>query len=76
MPKILTSLTDTKIKKSKLKVKNYTLSDGKGLHLLIKTNGVKLWEFVYTCPTKHKRRKSTFGNYPDVTLDEARQKRA
>ena len=75
MPKIPTSLTDTKIKKSKLKVKNYSLSDGKGLHLLIKTNGVKQWEFIYTSPTKHKRRKTSFGSYPDVTLDKARQKR-
>ena len=60
MPKIPTPLTDTKIKKSRLKDKNYSLSDGKGLHLLIKTNGIKQWEFVYTSPTKHKRRKTSF----------------
>jgi hypothetical protein len=75
MPKIPTSLTDTKIKKSRLKVKNYSLSDGKGLSLLIKTNGIKQWEFTYTSPTKQKRRKTSFGSYPDVTLERARQKR-
>jgi integrase len=75
MPKIPTSLTDTKIRKSRLKEKDYSLSDGKGLQLLIKTDGKKQWQFVYTSPTLHKRRKAGFGAYPDVTLEKARQKR-
>jgi len=41
-------LNDTKIKTLKAKNKNYSLSDGQGLQLLVKTNGSKLWEYRYT----------------------------
>ncbi len=75
MPKIPIPLTDTKINKSKPRDKDYLLSDGMGLGLLVKANGSKYWEFVYTSPTKHKRRKKSFGCYPFVTLTEARAKR-
>jgi hypothetical protein len=44
-------LTDTLIRKSKIKETDYTLADGNGLHLLIQNNGIKKWEFVYTSPT-------------------------
>jgi len=69
-------LTDTLIRKSKIKEKDYTLADGNGLHLLIQNNGIKKWEFVYTSPTTGKRRKTSFGNYLNTTLQVARQKRA
>ncbi|PHR69885.1 MAG: integrase [Arcobacter sp.] len=70
-------LTDTKIKTAKTQEKNYTLSDGHGLQLLVKTNKVKLWEFYYKSPTLHKRRKTSFGSYPtQTTLINARKKRA
>lgn len=75
MPRLGIPLTDIKIRKSKAKEKNYALSDGKGLHLLIKTSGTKLWEFIYTSPTLHKRRKTSLGVYPDVTLEQVRTKR-
>jgi len=75
MPKISIPLNELKIKSAKPRTKEYTLSDGKGLHLLIKPNGTKLWEFVFTSPLLHKRRKSSFGTYPDVTLKQARNKR-
>jgi len=54
--------------------KNYTLSDGNGLQLLIKIDGTKLWEFIYRSPTETdtkgnlKRRKTSFGTYPKVGL--------
>jgi integrase len=73
MPRIPTPLTDVKIKNAKPKEKHYTLPDGKGLHLLIKSN-TKLWEFIYTSPTTLKRRKTSLGSYPDVTLNDARSK--
>ena len=76
MAKVVTPLTDTKIKESKAKDKNYTLSDGNGLHLLIKVNGSKLWEFRYNSPIKSKRRKTSLGTYPTLTLKNARNKRA
>jgi len=77
MARTVAPLTDTQIKKAKQPntdglVKDYTLADGNGLHLLIKANGAKLWEFIYKSPSKNKRRKSTFGNYPQTTLSTAR----
>ncbi len=72
----VTPLTDTKIKTSKSKEKEYTLADGNGLQILVKTNGIKLWQFVYSSPTLRKRRKTTLGNYPTpTTLKNAREKR-
>ncbi len=75
MARVVTPLNDTKIKTSKPTEKNYTLSDGKGLQLLIKPNGTKLWEFYYTSPATLKRRKTSFGVYPSVSLVNARKKR-
>jgi hypothetical protein len=69
-------LNDTKIKNSKSIEKAYTLADGQGLHLLIKPNGKKLWEFVFKSPSTLKRRKTSFGNYPDTTLKIARERRS
>src|SRR5262245_17698235 len=40
-------LTDTAIRNAKPKPKEFKLSDGGGLHLLIKPNGSKLWRFRY-----------------------------
>ncbi|KAB7886425.1 tyrosine-type recombinase/integrase [Poseidonibacter ostreae] len=57
MPKIPIPLTDTKISKAKAKDKEYTLPDGNGLHLLIKPNGSKIWEFVYSSPSFKEQRK-------------------
>lgn len=75
MARTVVPLTDTKIKNSKAKEKDFTLPDGNGLHLLIKINNTKLWEFIYTSPTTLKRRKTSFGNYPQTTLKIARDKR-
>jgi integrase len=65
---------DTTLRNLKPKDMDYTLPDGDGLSLLIKTNGTKLWEFRYTSPTTLKRRKSSLGKYPDVPLIMARKK--
>jgi integrase len=62
------------LKSLKPKEKPYTLADGNGLSLLIKTDGTKLWEFRYTSPTTLKRRKSSLGKFPDVPLTVARDK--
>jgi hypothetical protein len=40
-------LTETAICNAKPKPKEFKLSDGAGLHLLIKPNGSKLWRFRY-----------------------------
>ncbi len=74
MPRVTKPLTEIEIKRAKPKEKDFTLADGKGLQLLIKANGRKVWEFVYTSPTKRKRRKATFKTYPEVSLKQARER--
>ena len=80
MARTVAPLTDSKIKSAKPnivdgKYKGYTLADGNGLQLLVKPNGKKLWEFLYKSPTQLKRRKTSFGNYPQTTLKIARDLR-
>ncbi len=75
MPRVITPLNDKQIQALKAKDKAYTKADGNGLQLLIKPNGSKLWEFLYQSPTQLKRRKTSFGTYPDTTLSKARDKR-
>lgn len=75
MARTIVPLTDTKIKNAKATDKNYTLSDGQGLQLLIKTDGTKLWEFRYYSPITNNRRKTSFDLYPKVSLKSARDKR-
>lgn len=71
--RITTPLTDTRIKNAKPNAKKYTLSDGNGLQLLIKPDGKKIWEIRYTVNGKAKA--TTAGNYPAVSLREARLRR-
>lgn len=67
------SLNDTLIKTVKFKDKDYTLADGDGLQLLVKTIGSKVWEVRYTI--NGKTTKTTIGTYPKVSLANARKKR-
>ncbi|MBG6242260.1 MAG: DUF4102 domain-containing protein [Candidatus Symbiopectobacterium sp. Dall1.0] len=53
--------------------KDYKLSDGNGLFLLVKTSGAKYWRYRYTFAGKEKM--LAVGVYPAVTLAAARQKR-
>lgn len=75
MPRVAKPLSEKEIKNAKPKEKAYTLADGKGLQLLIAPDGRKAWEFIYLSPKLHKRRKTSFGVYPSVTLADARAKR-
>ncbi len=75
MARTVKPLNDKQLKNAKPKEKNYTLSDGNGLQLLVKATGVKLWEFIYKSPITHKRRKTSFGNYPQIKLATARDKK-
>lgn len=73
-------LNDKQIKSAKLKVeggtpKEYNLSDGQGLALRVLTNGTKQWLFNYEKPYSKARTNISFGSYPEVTLEQARQKR-
>lgn len=75
MPRIVKPLTDKQVNSAKPNGKAYTLPDGQGLQLLVSPDGRKSWELVFLSPTLHKRRKTSFGVYPYVTLAEARKKR-
>jgi len=67
----VTPLNDTLIKTVKPKEKDYTLSDGDGLQLLVKAIGSKVWEVRYTI--NGKTTKTTIGTYPKVSLANARK---
>lgn len=73
MSRITTPLSDTEIKKSKIKDKTYKLSDGQSLYLVVKDNGTKFFRYDYTF--QNKRKSMSFGTYPDISLKEARIKR-
>lgn len=70
---ITTKLTDKEIKSAKPKDKEYILSDGEGLRLRVKPNGVKLWLFNYKHPTRGTRTNLGLGVYPTVSLAMARK---
>ncbi|MFT6164481.1 MAG: integrase [Zhongshania aliphaticivorans] len=74
MPKTTRQLTSTEIKLAKPKDKEYNLADGRGLYLRVKPNGSKLWLFNYTRPIAKKRANLGLGNYPDLSLADAREK--
>ncbi|WNC70917.1 integrase domain-containing protein [Thalassotalea psychrophila] len=76
MARGVTPLTNTQVKQAKPKDKQYKLSDGSGLQLRIKPSGAKSWLFDYVKPVTKKRSSMGFGTYPEVTLADARKKRA
>jgi len=73
MAKITSRLTDKEIKASKPKSKEYNLFDGDGLRLRIKPNGSKHWILNYYKPTNNKRANLSFGQYPELSLANARK---
>ena len=76
MAKKVAPLTNTEVKQAKPRDKDYTLSDGDGLQLRVKTTGSKLWILKYSHPISKKRTNISFGKYPDVSLADARKRRA
>jgi len=67
------SLTATRVKNLKAKEKTYLEPAGESLYLQVTTKGTKSWIFRYRI--ENKPFKKSFGKYPDVTLEDARQKR-
>ncbi len=74
MPKKVIPLSDTKIAGAKPKAKQYALSDGDGLRLVVTAKGRKYFRFDYTRPSG-KRNSISIGTYPATKLKEAREKR-
>ena len=75
MAKIVKPLNDKQIKQAKALEKEYSLSDGAGLQLVIRPNGTKTWLFKYYRPFSKKRTNISFGQYPLISLADARKKR-
>ncbi len=73
MPKRIIPLSDMKVQKAKSRDKNVTLFDGGGLFLMVTPAGGKLWRFKYRYDGKQKL--LAFGSYPEISLQDARQKR-
>lgn len=66
-------LSDSACRNAKPKEKNYKLTDGEGMYLLVKKNGTRCWQMGYRFGGKQKT--LSFGIYPEVSLGESRDKR-
>jgi len=73
MARITTPLTATQIKQAKSKSKEYKLSDGAGLYLLVTKAGGKHWKLKYKIDGKES--KVSLGPYPSINLSKARELR-
>lgn len=67
------ALTDIKVRTAKPTDKQYKLTDGSGMHLLVHPNGSKYWRLQYRFDSKQKM--LALGVYPDVSLADARTRR-
>lgn len=67
------ALSNAQISQSIPKDRDYKLSDGGGLYLLVRPNGSKLWK--HKLRINGKEQKVSYGAYPLVSLKEARAKR-
>ena len=68
------ALTVTAINAAKARDKAYKLADSLGLYLLVAPSGGRLWRMNYRFLGRQKT--LSFGNYPDVSLAKAREKRS
>ncbi|ARF51890.1 integrase arm-type DNA-binding domain-containing protein [Pantoea stewartii] len=75
MPKKTRPLTNVEVKSAKSGTADYALYDGDGLLICIKSTGSKIWRVRYSHPRTGKRQTLTVGNFPYVSLIEARKAR-
>jgi integrase len=66
------ALTVLQVKNIKPKSKDFKVSDAGGLYLHVKSNGAKYWRLAYRF--NHKQKTLALGVYPEVSLQEAREK--
>lgn len=65
-------LTNIEIKNALPKDKEYVMSDGGGLVILVKPSGAKLWRYRYSINAK--KQKLSLGSYPEISLAQARRR--
>jgi hypothetical protein len=68
------ALEELEVRYATRRQKDYKLADGEGLYVLVRPNGSKLWRLKYRFGGKEKL--LSLGAYPDVSLAEARLRRA
>lgn len=68
------ALKELEVRYATKRARDYKLTDGEGLYLLVRPNGSKLWRMKYRYADREKL--LAFGRYPDVSLAEARLRRA
>ncbi len=68
------ALTDTEIRRSRPGDKQYRLTDGRGLFLLVTPTGGRLWRWKYRFEGKEKL--MALGQYPEISLAEVRNRHA
>jgi integrase len=66
------TLTVLKVKNIKPQSKDFKISDAGGLYLHVRSNGAKYWRLAYRFNQKQKT--LALGVYPEVSLQEAREK--
>lgn len=67
------NLTDKACKNAEIKGKSYKIADGQGMYLDVQSSGSKYWRLRYRLHGKQKL--LALGVYPEVSLQEAREKR-
>lgn len=68
-------LTLSAIKSAKPQTKPYRMPDFDGLFVLVQPTGSKLWRWRYLRPGTRKENMLSFGSFPTVTIQEAREAR-
>lgn len=66
-------LTDKAVRAATSRDKAYKITDSQGLFLYVSTSGHKSWRLK--CRVRGKEQLMTFGSYPEVSLQAAREKR-
>jgi len=68
------ALTEMQVRNAKPRDKPYKLFDGGGLYLEVVPTGSRIWRLKFR-QANGKENRLTFGPYPEITLQEAREKR-
>lgn len=74
MPKIIAPLTEMQVRKAKPHEKAYRIFDGGGLYLEVNPKGSRIWRMKFR-QANGSENVLTFGPYPEITLQNAREKR-
>ena len=64
-------LTDVRVRNAKPRERDYKITDGHGLHVLVRVNGSRLWRYRYEFEGKEQL--MSFGAYPEITINAARE---